>query len=202
MDDISLGTLFVILVVILICSAFFSAAETSMMALNRLRLNHLVRKGNKSAKLTARLLSHTDQLLGSMLFGNTLLNAAAAALTGIIILRLFGANDLLLLAGTLGISFVILVFSEIMPKVIAASHPERVALPSSYILSPLNKLFYPVVSIATAIVRGFLWLLRIKVQADQSKQKVSLEEVRMLVLEAEQFLPRKHQKILLNLVDI
>lgn len=172
------------------------------MALNRLRLNHLVRKGNKSAKLTAKLLSHTDQLLGSMLFGNTLLNAAAASLTGIIILRLFGSNDIFLLFGTLGISFVILVFSEIMPKVIAASHPERVALPSSYLLSPLNKLFYPVVSIATAIVRGFLWLLRIKVQADQSKQKVSLEEVRMLVLEGEHFLPRKHQKMLLNLVDI
>lgn len=202
MDDISLGTLFLVLIVLLICSAFFSASETSMMALNRLRLNHLVRKGNKSAKLTAKLLSHTDQLLGSMLFGNTLLNAAAASLTGIIILRLFGASDLLYLAGTLGISFVILVFSEIMPKVIAASHPERVALPSSYILSPLNKLFYPVVSIATAIVRGFLWLLRIKVQADQSKQKVSLEEVRMLVLEGENFLPRKHQKMLLNLVDI
>ena len=202
MDDISLGTLFIALVVILICSAFFSASETSMMALNRLRLNHLVRKGNKSAKLTAKLLTHTDQLLGSMLFGNTLLNAAAASLTGIIILRLFGANDWLLLAGTLGISFVILVFSEIMPKVIAASHPERIALPSSYLLSPLNKLFYPVVSIATAIVRGFLWLLRIKVQADQSKQKVSLEEVRMLVLEAEHFLPRKQQKMLLSLVDI
>lgn len=202
MDDISLGMLFLTLVVILICSAFFSASETSMMALNRLRLNHLVRKGNKSAKLTARLLTHTDQLLGSMLFGNTLLNAAAASLTGVIILRLFGANDWLLLAGTLGISFILLVFSEIMPKVIAASHPERIALPSSYLLSPLNKLFYPVVSIATAIVRGFLWLMRIKVQADQSKQKVSLEEVRMLVLEAEHFLPRKHQKMLLNLVDI
>jgi Mg2+/Co2+ transporter CorB len=194
--------LFFILVVILICSGFFSASETSMMALSRMRLNHLVRKGNKSAKLTAKLLSHTDQLLGSILFGNTLLNAAAASITGIIILRLFGANDLLLLAGTLGISFILLVFSEIMPKIIAASHPERVALPSSYLLSPLNKLFYPVVSIATAIVRGFLWLLRIKVQADQSKQKVSLEEVRMLVLEAEHFLPRKHQKMLLNLVDI
>ena len=202
MDEISLGTLFVALVVILICSAFFSASETSMMALNRLRLNHLVRKGNKSAKLTAKLLTHTDQLLGSMLFGNTLLNAAAASLTGIIILRLFGAHDWFLLAGTLGISFVILVFSEIMPKVIAASHPERVALPSSYLLAPLNKLFYPVVFFATAIVRGFLWLLRIKVQADQSKHKVSLEEVRMLVLEAEHFLPRKHQKMLLNLVDI
>jgi Mg2+/Co2+ transporter CorB len=202
LDEISLGVLFLALVVILICSGFFSAAETSMMALNRLRLNHLVRKGNKSAKLTAKLLTHTDRLLGSILFGNTLLNAAAASLTGIIILRLFGAHDWLLLGGTLAISFVILVFSEIMPKVIAASHPERVALPSSYVLAPLNKLFYPVVSIATAIVRGFLWLLRIKVQADQSRQSVSLEEVRMLVLEAEQYLPHKHQKMLLNLVDI
>ncbi len=202
MDDISLGMLFFILVVIMIFSAFFSASETSMMALNRIRLNHLVRKGNKSAKLTAKLLTHTDRLLGSMLFGNTLLNAAAAALTGIIILRLFGSNDWYLLGGTVAISFALLVFSEIMPKVIAASHPERIALFASYILSPLNKLFYPVVFVATAIVRGFLWLMGIKVQADQSKHKVSLEEVRMMVLEGEHFLPRKHQKMLLNLVDI
>ena len=172
------------------------------MALNRVRLNYLVRKGNKSAKLTAKLLSQTDHLLGSILFGNTLLNAAAAALSGVIILRLLGSHDWSLLAGTLIITFVLLVFSEIMPKVIAASHPERIALFSSFLLAPLNKLFYPVVFFATATVRGFLWLMRIKVQADQSKQKVSLEEVRMLVLEAEHFLPRKHQKMLLNLVDI
>ncbi len=197
-----MGTLFLALVVILVCSGFFSASETSMMALNRHRLNALVRKGNKSAKLTAKLLTRTDQLLGSMLFGNTLLNVLAASLTGIIILRLFGENEWWMLAGTLAITFIILVFSEIMPKVIAASYPERIALPSSYILAPLNKLFYPVVSVATAMVRGFLWLLRIKVQADQSKGKVSMEELRMMVLESEQFLPRKHQKMLLNLVDL
>ncbi len=194
--------LFLALVVILVCSGFFSASETSMMALNRHRLNALVRKGNKSAKLTAKLLTRTDQLLGSMLFGNTLLNVLAASLTGIIILRLFGESEWWMLAGTLAITFIILVFSEIMPKVIAASYPERIALPSSYILAPLNKLFYPVVSVATAMVRGFLWLLRIKVQADQSKGKVSMEELRMMVLESEQFLPRKHQKMLLNLVDL
>ncbi len=197
-----MGALFLALVVILICSGFFSAAETSMMALSRHRLNALVRKGNKSAMLTAKLLTQTDKLLGSVLFGNTLLNVLAASLTGIIILRLFGENDWLLLAGTLAITFIILVFSEIMPKVIAASYPERVALPSSYILAPLNKLFYPVVAVATAMVRGFLWLLRIKVQADQSKGKVSMEELRMMVLEAGNFLPRKHQKMLLNLVDL
>lgn len=173
-----------------------------MMAINRHRLNHLIRKGNRSAKLTGRLLSKVDKLLGSILFGNTLLNVAAAAITNIVILRLFGASELALLLGTLLITFVLLVFSEIMPKVIAASYPERVALPSSYFLAPLITLFHPVVSVASALVKGFLSLLRIKVQTDQSKQKVSLEEVRMLVLEAEQFLPHKHQKMLLNLVDL
>lgn len=173
-----------------------------MMAINRHRLNHLIRKGNRSAKLTGRLLSKVDKLLGSILFGNTLLNVAAAAITNIVIMRLFGASELALLLGTLLITFILLVFSEIMPKVIAASYPERVALPSSYLLTPLITLFHPVVSIASAIVKGFLSLLRIKVQTDQSKQKVSLEEVRMLVLEAEQFLPHKHQKMLLNLVDL
>ncbi len=203
MDDFSLGVLFIALLIILICSGFFSASETSMMAINRYRLNHLVRKGNKSAKLTARLLAQTDKLLGSILLGNTLLNVAAATLAEIIVLRLFGhGNSTALLIGSLAITFAILVFSEIMPKVIAASHAERVALPSSYPLALIIKLFYPVVTIATALVRGMLWLMRIKVQTDHSHHKMSLEELRSLVLDAENFLPRKHQKMLLNLVDL
>ena len=173
-----------------------------MMAINRYRLNMLVRKGKKSAKLTSRLLAKVDKLLGSILFGNTLLNVAAAAVTNVVIMRLFGADELTLLLGTLGITFVLLVFSEIMPKIIAASHPERIALPSSYLLAPLITLFHPVVSVATAIVRGLLGILGIKVQTDQSKQKMTLEELRGLVLDAEHFLPHKHQKMLLNLVDL
>ena len=174
-----------------------------MMAINRYRLNHLVRKGNKSAKLTAKLLSQTDKLLGSILLGNTLLNVAAATLAEIIVFRLYGhGNSKALLIGSLIVTIAILIFSEIMPKVIAASHAERVALPSSYVLAVFIKLFYPVVSIATAIVRGMLWLLRIKTQTDHSHHKLSLEELRSLVLEAGNFLPRKHQKMLLNLVDL
>jgi Mg2+/Co2+ transporter CorB len=202
LDDLSLNALLGILLLLLLFGAWFSAAETSMMAINRYRLNMLIRKGSRSAKLTGRLLSKVDKLLGSILFGNTLLNVAAAAVTNILILRLFGASELALLLGTLLITFILLVFSEIMPKIIAASHPERVALPSSYLLTPLITLFHPVVSVATAVVKGFLWLFRIKVQTDQSKQKVTLEELRGLVLEAEHFLPRKHQKMLLNLVDL
>jgi Mg2+/Co2+ transporter CorB len=203
LDEFSLGTLFLALLIILFVSGFFSGSETSMMAINRYRLNHLVRKGNKSAKLTARLLAQTDKLLGSILLGNTLLNVAAATLAEIIVLKLFGHdNSTALLVGSLSVTFAILVFSEIMPKVIAASHAERVALPASYPLAVIIKLFYPVVSIATLLVRSMLWLLRIKVQTDHSHHKMSLEELRSLVLEAENFLPRKHQKMLLNLVDL
>lgn len=202
MEDISLGALFGILLLLLVFSGFFSGSETSMMAINRHRLNHLVRKGNNSAKLTAKLLGKIDKLLGSILLGNTLLNVAAATLTEIIILRLFGHNEVAMLIGTLTIAFVILVFSEIMPKIIAATYPERIALPASYLLTPLITLFHPVVSVATTLVKAVLWLLRIKIQTDQSKQKMTLEELRGLVLDAEHFLPRKHQKMLLNLVDL
>ena len=123
MDDFSLGTLYIALLLILIFSGFFSASETSMMAINRYRLNSLVRRGNRSAKLVNRLLGKVDKLLGSILLGNTLLNVCAAAVTNIIILRLFGQNDLAILLGTLAITFMLLVFSEIMPKIIAASYP-------------------------------------------------------------------------------
>jgi len=202
LDDISLGTLLGALLLLIIFGAWFSAAETSMMAINRYRLNNLVRKGSKSARLTSRLLAKVDKLLGSILFGNTLLNVAAAAVTNVVIMRLFGADELTLLLGTLGITFILLVFSEIMPKILAASHPERIALPSSYLLAPLITLFHPVVSVATAIVRGLLKAFGIKVQTDQSRHKMTIEELRGLVLDAEHFLPRRHQKMLLNLVDL
>jgi len=202
LNDISLVALFGILLLLLICSAFFSGSETSMMAINRYRLNSLVRRGNRSAKRVNRLLGKVDRLLSSILLGNTLLNVLAAAVTNIIILRLFGQNDLAILLGTLAITFALLVFSEIMPKIIAASYPERIALPASYLLSPLITLFHPVVSVAGGLVKGVLWLLRIKIETDQSKQKMTMEELRGLVLDAEHFLPRKHQKMLLNLVDL
>ncbi len=202
MDELSLNTLLGILLLLLVCGAWFSAAETSMMALNRHRLSHLIRKDVHGAKLTGRLLSKVDKLLGSILFGNTLVNVTAAAITNILILRMFGSSDVALVSGTLLITFMLLVFSEIMPKIIAASYPERVALPSSYLLAPLIKLFHPVVVVAGGIVNFVLRLLRIKIQTDQSKQRMTLEELRGLVLDAEHFLPRQHQKMLLNLVDL
>lgn len=173
-----------------------------MMAINRHRLKAKVRKGHKGALLTSKLLAKVDKLLGSILLGNTLLNVAAASIVNIIILRLFGQDDFAILIGTLLLTLVIVVFSEIMPKIIAASYPNEIAVPASYVLTPLTTLFHPVVFLASSVVKGMLWVLRIEIETDQSQQKMTMEELRGLVLDAEHFLPRKHQNMLLNLVDL
>ncbi len=202
MDDISLGALFGILIALLICSAFFSGSETSMMAINRYRLNTLMRKGNRSAKLVNNLLGKVDKLLGSILLGNTLVNVAAAAVTNIIVLRLYGQDDIAILLGTLALTFVLLVFSEITPKVLAASYPEKLALPASHLLSPLTTLFHPVVWVAGMLVKNLLRIFSINLHTDRRQSRATLEELRSMVLEADHYLPHKHQKMLLNLVDL
>lgn len=201
MDEIPLHTLLIAFVVLLVISAFFSISETSMMALNRYRLRHLARTGHRGARLTAQLLSRTDRLLGVVLLGNNLVNAAAAALVTVITFRLFGESELALTMGTLAVTFAILIFSEITPKVMGATYPERIAFPAAYVLSPLLRLVYPIVWFINIFVRGLLWLLRLKPQNSQT-HTLSMEELRTLVLEGANFLPQKHQNILLNLFDL
>lgn len=171
-----------------------------MMALNRYRLRHLAKTGHRGARLTAQLLDRTDRLLGVVLLGNNLINTVAAALVTVIVIKLFKESELAIFLGTLVVTFLILVFSEITPKVIGASYPERIAFPASYVLTPLLKLAYPVVWFVNLFVRGLLWALRLRPQSEQ--HTLSMEELRTLVLEGGNFLPQKHQKILLNLFDL
>ena len=196
-----LYVLLIALAVLLILSAFFSLSETSMMAINRYRLKHLLKQGNRGARLTTQLLRNTDKLLGVILLGNNLLNAAAATLVAVIVSLFFSHNELALFFGTVGVTFAILVFSEITPKVIAAAYPERIALASSYVLTPLLKLFSPVVWFVNLFVQALLMILRLKPGAENT-QKISLEELKTLVLEAGHFIRKKHQTMLLNLFDL
>ncbi|MFN7276658.1 MAG: CNNM domain-containing protein, partial [Betaproteobacteria bacterium] len=202
MNEISTGELIAVLIVLLVVSAFFSTAETSMMAINRYRLKHLVRVGHRGARLAAALLARPDRLLGVVLLGNNLVNAAAAALVTYITFRLFGESEFTLSMATLAVTFFILVFSEITPKVIGASHPERIAYPAAYILTPLLRLAYPVVWFVNLFSVALLRLLRVNATQAGSSQKLTLEELRTLVLEGGNFLPQKHQNMLLNLVDL
>ncbi len=201
MDDISLHTLLIAFIVLLFISAFFSISETSMMALNRYRLKHLAKTGHRGANLTTQLLARVERLLGVVLLGNTLVNAGATTLATVIAIRLFGSGEIVLSISTAVVAFLLLVFSEITPKVIGATYPERIAFPAGYVLAPLLRLAYPVVWVLNLFVSGLLWLLQFKPQATQGHTLTS-EELRTLVLEGGNFLPQKHQKILLNLFDL
>jgi Mg2+/Co2+ transporter CorB len=201
MEDIPLSAQFIALAILLLISGFFSIAETSMMALNRYRLKALVRLGNRGAKLTSELLAQTDRLLGVILLGNNLVNAAAAVLVSLITVRLFGENEIALAIGTLIVTFLILVFSEITPKVIGARYAENIALPVAFVLKPLLKALYPVVWFVNLFVQALLWLFRLRADMG-TESKMTPEELRTLVLEAGNYIPKKHQSILLNLFDL
>ncbi|SDW11469.1 HlyC/CorC family transporter [Nitrosomonas oligotropha] len=197
-----LHIMLIALVFLLILSGFFSLSETSMMAINRYRLRHLAKQGHRGARLTIKLLDHTDRLLGVILLGNNLLNTASATLVAIIVATLFAHDDFALFMGTIAVTFAILVFSEITPKVIAAAYPERIALAASYVLTPLLIIFYPIVWFVNLFVSGLLILFRLKPQKGSLEQKISTEELKTLVLEGGHFIQHKHQSMLLNLFDL
>lgn len=202
MDTISTSTLFAVLAVLLTLSGFFSASETAMMAINRYRLKHQAEKGHRGARLTLALLNKTDKLLGVILLGNNLVNTAAATLSTVLAIRLFGEGEVTLFVATSVLTFLILVFSEVTPKVIGASFPERIAYPASFVLTPLLRLAYPIVWFVNLFVQGLLKLLRIKPRQDDSSNMLGLEELRTVVMESSKLLPRTHRKIMLNLLDL
>ena len=132
MEDIPLSAQFSALILMLLLSAFFSLAETSMMALNRYRLKHLLKQGHRGARLAHALLARTDQLLGVILLGNTLVAAGAATLAAVIAQQLLGDHKWVPGVSAIAITLALLIFSEITPKVIGAAHAERIAFAVSY----------------------------------------------------------------------
>ena len=202
MDSISTSTLFAVLAVLLLTSAFFSASETAMMAINRYRLRHAAESGVRGAMRAQALLDQTDKLLGVILLGNNLVNAASGTLSAVLAIRLFGDGEIVLFVATLLLTFLILVFSEVTPKVIGAAFPERVAYPATLLLMPLLKLVYPVVWFVNLFVQGILRLLRIRQPAPGQGNSLGLAELRTIVLESSGRMPREHHRILMNLLEL
>ncbi|HQW19758.1 MAG TPA: HlyC/CorC family transporter [Rhodocyclaceae bacterium] len=202
MDELSLSAQFAVLAVLLVISGFFSMAETAMMASNRHRLRHLAGEGHRGAQLATQLLSKVDRLLGVILLGNTLINAAAAMLTGHIAITVFGEEKWSLEAGAIFVTICLLVFSEITPKVIGATYPDLISQRISFILTPLLRISYPVVWFANLFVTGLLKLLRLQPKPGHEMPRLSPEDLRGMVLEAGHFIPHQHQTMLLNLFDL
>jgi Mg2+/Co2+ transporter CorB len=198
-EDIPLTHLYTSLVVLLFLSAFFSGTETGMMALNRYRLRHLAREGHRTAQLVDSLLKRPDRLLGLILLGNNLVNLGAASVAAVIALRLMGEVGLAVAPFVL--TPIILIFGEVAPKTVAALHPERIAYPAAYLLVIIGKLLNPVVWVINRIANALLGLAGIRpdVAGDES---ISREELRTVVIEAGGMIPRRHQRMLLSILDL
>jgi Mg2+/Co2+ transporter CorB len=199
LDDIPLSHLFGALFVLILMSAFFSSSETGMMALNRYRLRHLVKDKHRGAMLANALLEKPDRLIGLILLGNNLVNILAAAIATVIGVRLYGELGIALTP--LILTPIILIFAETAPKTWAAVRPEKIAFPSAYILTPLLKVCYPVVYVISKISNGIIGLFGINVE-DQENAPMTREELRTVVREAGSMIPRRHQRMLLSILDL
>ncbi|MCX8085710.1 MAG: HlyC/CorC family transporter [Rhodocyclaceae bacterium] len=202
MEEIPLSALSIALIVLLAFSAFFSMPETSMMAANRYRLRHAASQGHRGARLALSLLERADKLLGVILLGNNLVNAGAATLVSVIAIELLGEDKWALSAATLFTTFVILVCSEITPKVIAATYADRLTPVLAFLLWPLLRAVYPVVWFVNLFSRGLLALMRLKPQGMAEAPHLSADELRSVILESGQFIPSEHRAILVNLFDL
>jgi len=189
------------LLLLMLLSAFFSISETAMMALNRFRLGHLVRKGRRGAARASRLLGQTERLLGTILIGNNVANTALTAIVTAMAIRYFGDNDRVIVVATTVVAVLLIVFCEITPKVIGATFPERIALPISYPLDLFTRALAPAVWTVNLLVGRLLRLAGVS-EGAQKAPSVSLEELRTIVLESGGFMPPKHRSILLNLLDL
>jgi Mg2+/Co2+ transporter CorB len=202
MDSIPLSSQLILLGMLLVLSGFFSMAETAMMASNRFRLKAAAQSGSRGAQRALDLLGQTDKLLGVILLFNNLINAAAATLTGVIAIDLFGEGELALGLGTLLITFLILVFSEITPKVVGAGYANAIAPVVAFVLAPLLKVFYPVVWTVNLFVSALLRITRLRPGNTDEGQTLSAEELRALITESGHFIPAAHRRILINLFEL
>jgi len=198
-NTIPLPVLFLILGVLVLLSASFSSSETALMTLNRYRLKHLAGSGHRAAKRAEKLLQRPDRLIGIILLGNNFVNISASAVATIIALRLGGEGAIAAATGLL--TLVILIFAEVAPKTLAALRPERVAFPASYVLGPLLKLLYPLVWLTNGMANGLLSLLGVRPEEGEPSA-LTREELRTVVNEAGAMIPRRHQRMLLSILDL
>jgi Mg2+/Co2+ transporter CorB len=198
MDHPSLGLLFTALAALLILAAFFAGSETALMSLNRYRLRHRASEGSRGARLAEALLARPDRLIGLILLLSTLVNVAAPILASYIALKLGG--EFLVAFGAATLAFVLLIFCEVAPKTFGALHPERLALPAAYIYTPLLFLLYPFVWFTNLLANGVLRMFGVSRQV--AANSLSSEELRTVVAEAGAMIPRRHQQMLVSILDL
>ena len=197
-DDIPLGTLFTILALLIILSAFFAGTETALMRLNKYRVRNLSKKGNKGAILAEKLLKQPDKLIAFILFGNNLVNFVAASIVGVVSMQIGGPSGVAI--GTLLFTIIVLLFADSAPKTIAAIFPEKIALPASHIYYPLIKLMRPLLIIINTFTNLLLRFLRVK--PSDNDEKLSIDELKTLIGDGMTKTSIDRQKIMMGVLDL
>ena len=198
-EDPSLLILFIVLIFLLILSGFFSGSETGMMAANKIKLKNLSKKSKKSAKRSLELLKKPDQLLSAILVGNNFANILASAIVTIIMINYFGGNVLL---GSIILTIIILIFSEITPKTIAAIKPESVATRASFLLKILVTIFRPLIFLTNSISRAILKVLNLNADDAKHNDNLNTEELRTLLDESGELIPKQYRKMLSSVLGM
>jgi Mg2+/Co2+ transporter CorB len=197
LSEIPLWILLALIAFLVLMSAFFSGSETSMMAINRYRLKHLVKEKNKSAKRVSRLLERTDRLLGVILIGNNFTHTLSTALATVVAIRLW--SDSAVLAVTVFMTIIMIIFAEVMPKTIAALKPESIAFPASYLLKPLSKLLSPLITLVSFVSNNVTKMMGINLD-NTDKDELKPEELRTLLQTSG--VPKRQEEMLMGIFDM
>jgi Mg2+/Co2+ transporter CorB len=198
-EEISLLALISILIFLLILSGFFSGSETGMMAANKIKLKNLSKKSKTSAKRALELLKKPDQLLSAILVGNNFANILASAIVTIIMIDYFGGNVLL---GSVILTIVILIFSEITPKTMAAIKPESFATRSSFLLKILVYVFKPLIFLTNFISKNILKIFNLDAKDANLNDNLNTEELRTLLDESGDLIPKQYRKMLSSVLGM
>ena len=166
-----------IFLVCVILSAFFSSSETAFIALQRIKIEHMVSSKVSGARRVARMVEHPEKLLSTILLGNNLVNTAASALATVLIVTYLGQERGVIVA-TVGVTIVLLIFCETTPKTIAAHHPEKLSLLFARPIQLISWLFTPFVLVLSWIASGFSKILG---GAPVPRSLVSDEEIRTMI---------------------
>ena len=175
--DSSVVIQLIILAVLILLSALFSSAETSLTTSNKLKIQSLADQGSKRARILLKISEDSGKMLSAILIGNNLVNNAATALTTSLIIQLFGNSAVGIATGV--ITLLILIFGEISPKTLATIHSEKMALLYAPLIHFLMKIFTPVIFIVNKLSMGVLFLLR--VNPDQKVNTMTEHELRTIV---------------------
>lgn len=198
-EDPSFLFLILVLISLLILSGFFSGSETGMMAANKIKLKNLAKKPDRGAKRALKLLKRPDKLLSTILIGNNFANILASAIVTIIMINYFGGNVLL---GSVILTIVILIFSEITPKTIAAIKPESFATNSSIILKILLKIFNPLIYLINIISSKILSLFNISSIDLAENDNLNTKELKTLLEESGELIPKQYRGILSSVLGM